>query len=43
MTCDGQKWKSDLSVHLYSGSVPIAHISGTLALRSCDVQYYENI
>ena len=38
MTCDGQKSEGDLSVHLYSGSVPIAHISGTFAQRSCDVQ-----
>ena len=35
----GQKREGDLSVHLYSGSVPIAHISGTLAQRLCDVQY----
>ena len=35
----GQKREGDLSVHLYSGSLQIAHVSGTLAQGSFDVQY----
>ena len=39
-------WKSeggDLFVHLYGRSALIAPINGTVAQRSCDQQYWENI
>ena len=38
-----EKWGGDLFVQLYGRSALIAHINGTVAQRSCDQQYWENI
>ena len=38
-----EKWGEDLLVHLYVRSALIAPINGTVAHRSCDKQYWENI
>ena len=36
-------WGGDLFVQLYGRSALIAPINGTVAQRSCDQQYWENI
>ena len=38
-----EKWEGDLFVQLYGRSALIAPINGTVAQRSCDQQYWENI
>ena len=38
-----EKWGGDLFVQLYGRSSLIAPINGTVAQRSCDQQYWENI
>ena len=38
-----EKWGGDLFVQLYGRSALIAPINGTVAQRSCDQQYLENI
>ena len=42
-TCNCQKSEGDLFVQLYGRSALIAPINGTIAQRSCDQQYWENI
>ena len=43
-TCKWRKIKGeDLFVQLYGRSALIAPINGTVAQRSCDQQYWENI
>ena len=37
------KWGVDLFVQLYGRSALISPINGTVAQRSCDQQYWENI
>ena len=38
-----KNWGGDLFVQLYGRSALIALINGTVAQRSCDQQYWENI
>ena len=38
-----KKLRGDLFVQLYGRSALIAPINGTVAQRSCDQQYWENI
>ena len=38
-----EKWGGDLFVQLYGRNALIVHINGTVAQRSCDKQYWENI
>ena len=38
-----KNWGGDLFVQLYGRSALIALINGTVAQRSCDHQYWENI
>ena len=38
-----EKWGGDIFVQLYVWSALIAQINGTVAQRSCDQQYWENI
>ena len=38
-----EKWGGDLFVQLYGRSALIDPINGTVAQRSCDQQYWENI
>ena len=38
-----EKWGGDLFIQLYGRSALIAPINGTVAQRSCDQQYWENI
>ena len=42
-TCNCRKSEGDLFVQLYGRSALIAPINGTIAQRSCDQQYWENI
>ena len=38
-----KKWRGNLFLQLYGRSTLIATINGTVAQRSCDQQYWENI
>ena len=42
-TCNCRKSEGDLFEKLYGRSALIAPINGTIAQRSCDHQYWENI